>query len=502
MQIERLAVVVRPRNPWEAMDLGVRMVQQWAKPLYRVWLLVFFLIILLSVAATWGSIAFTPWLIWWLKPLYDRVLLYFLSHAVFGEYPSVGQTFRALPSLWLNFPSLNALLFGRFDSTRSFTLPVTQLEGLRGKARRERLSVLKRKVASPAQTLTTIGIHLEGVIYLSGFALLYFMLPQHSMEQQWLFSWLGVPESDLMNAVSLGLYCIAVAILEPFYVACGFALYLNRRTQLEAWDIELDFRRLSKRLQQAGFGILVLCVLGVTSFSLLPQSLHAAEIKPQQTADQIKVEINHIMQHPEFSRHETISEWREKSVESDKTADNIDQGEYSAEWLKHWLRMQTWRDMLGSFAEVIRLLLWLILLGVFLYFVPRWLLARIPKLKTSTAAPEELSVFFFDEEGKIDFPKDIPQQVWARWNAGQHRPALSLLYRGALYHLQQEQGLAISRSMTEAECLSLVKKLPDLYSYLSQIVSIWQRFAYAHQSPQGDDVEQLCAAWTEHFKYA
>jgi hypothetical protein len=27
-------------------------------------------------------------------------------------------------------------------------------------------------------------------------------------------------------------------VWEPIYVACGFSLYLNRRTVLEAWDIE------------------------------------------------------------------------------------------------------------------------------------------------------------------------------------------------------------------------------------------------------------------------
>lgn len=495
MQIERLTLAVRPRNPWEAMDLGIRMVQHWAKPLFRVWLLIFFPLILLSIAITWGKIELAPWLIWWLKPLYDRVLLHFLSHAVFGEYPSLGQSVRALPRLWLNFPSINALLFGRFDSLRSFSLPVTQLEGLRGKAKRERLSVLKRKVASPAQTLTIIGLHLEGVIYLSGFALLYMMLPQHSTGQSWLFNWLGVPEAEVISCLSFSFYCIAIALLEPFYVACGFALYLNRRTQLEAWDIELDFRRLNKRLQQAGLGIVLLSVLGVSS--LTPQNLHAAELKPERTADQIKVEINQVMQQPEFFRYETISEWREKITVPPKA----DEGEYSTEWLEHWLRMQTWREMLGSFAEVIRVLLWLVLIGVFLYFVPRWLLARIPKISPATT-PDTFSVLFFNEEGKVDFPKDIPQQVWARWLAGQHRPALSLLYRGALYHLQQEQGVAINRSMTEAECLNLVKTVPDLYRYLAQIVRIWQGFAYAHQAPQDADVEQLCAAWTEHFKHA
>jgi hypothetical protein len=32
-------------------------------------------------------------------------------------------------------------------------------------------------------------------------------------------------------------------VLEPFYVAAGFAMYLNRRVELEAWDIEQEFRR-------------------------------------------------------------------------------------------------------------------------------------------------------------------------------------------------------------------------------------------------------------------
>ena len=38
-------------------------------------------------------------------------------------------------------------------------------------------------------------------------------------------------------------YALVVLFLEPFYVAAGFALYLNRRAQLEAWDIEQELRR-------------------------------------------------------------------------------------------------------------------------------------------------------------------------------------------------------------------------------------------------------------------
>jgi ABC-type sugar transport system permease subunit len=38
-------------------------------------------------------------------------------------------------------------------------------------------------------------------------------------------------------------YAAVVAFLEPFYVAAGFGMYVNRRVELEAWDIEQEFRR-------------------------------------------------------------------------------------------------------------------------------------------------------------------------------------------------------------------------------------------------------------------
>jgi len=38
-------------------------------------------------------------------------------------------------------------------------------------------------------------------------------------------------------------YAGVVLFVEPFYVAAGFAMYLNRRVQLEAWDVEQEFRR-------------------------------------------------------------------------------------------------------------------------------------------------------------------------------------------------------------------------------------------------------------------
>ena len=46
-----------------------------------------------------------------------------------------------------------------------------------------------------------------------------------------------------LQLISSIAYAIAVLFLEPFYVAAGFGMYLNRRAELEAWDIEQEFRR-------------------------------------------------------------------------------------------------------------------------------------------------------------------------------------------------------------------------------------------------------------------
>jgi hypothetical protein len=54
---------------------------------------------------------------------------------------------------------------------------------------------------------------------------------------QWLFG-----DHLLANAVMYAAHAAAVLFVEPFFVASGFAMYLNRRVELEAWDVEQDLR--------------------------------------------------------------------------------------------------------------------------------------------------------------------------------------------------------------------------------------------------------------------
>ncbi|RKZ75742.1 MAG: hypothetical protein DRR19_29135 [Candidatus Parabeggiatoa sp. nov. 1] len=246
MQLDRIQAIVRPRNPWESLDLGFSMVQRWWKPLYKVWftfMLPFFIILFLLFSDfLWVAAV----MIWWLKPLFDRIILYFLSHALFGEQPSIRQTVKALPSLLFNTRLFLALTIWRFDFARSFDLPVWQLEGSRGKAAYQRMRLLQKKTRNTAVWLTIVCLHFEWVLALSLFGLVYLMMPV-----TYTFDFFQVffhEEALWVEITRLIASLLILSIVEPLYVAAGFALYLNRRTHLEGWDIELAFRRIAARL--------------------------------------------------------------------------------------------------------------------------------------------------------------------------------------------------------------------------------------------------------------
>ncbi len=239
MQLDKIEAVVRPRNPWESIDLGFSMVQRWWKPLYKVWfaiVLPLFLSLHLFFYFFYESLWMASLMIWWLKPFLDRILLHFFSQALFGEQPSIWQTLKA--SLFKT-RLLLALSLGRFDFARSFNLPVLQLEGGKG-ATAARINLLqKNNTRKHAVWLTIVCLHFEGIIFLSLFGFVYFMMPLSYSADFFALEGLGV---EILSMIS---HFLVLSIVEPLYVAGGFALYLNRRTHLEAWDIYLAFRRIA-----------------------------------------------------------------------------------------------------------------------------------------------------------------------------------------------------------------------------------------------------------------
>ncbi|MCU7958847.1 MAG: hypothetical protein KZQ58_02400 [gamma proteobacterium symbiont of Bathyaustriella thionipta] len=116
-------------------------------------------------------------------------------------------------------------------------------------------------------------------------------------------------------------YQAAVFLLEPFYVAAGFSLYLNRRTLLEAWDLELAFRKMSQRIKQLSSIVFLSFMISTPCFVSMP--LTAKE--PQQAQEigqgfklnpelrplhEAKQQIKQVLEAPEFDIYDEYETWR------------------------------------------------------------------------------------------------------------------------------------------------------------------------------------------------
>ena len=470
MQPVDIAIALRRRTPWEAMDLGLAMLQRWWRQAY-----VPHLVVGVAVAlAGWGLGAWAgkTWvallIVWWLKPLYDRVVLHVLSRAVFGEVQSARQVLGSARE-WLGTGLFMALTFGRFDTARSFNLPVRQLEGQRARAGRERRGVLGRRVSSYATWLTIVCVHFEAVLYWSLGRLTSLFLPAKALEaRDFTEAFLA---GNLFGASDLLAYVAAVLLLEPFYVAAGFALYLNRRTLLEGWDIEVALRKITQRHAAA--------VLFV--FFMIPFFAFAADKDPRR-------EIVEVLKAPEFPHQVETMQWQRIKPLEPQERPKRDPSDGDGSWL----------GALGyALANAAQVLFWGLAAAAIAYAI-WWAVRMLPRARMpATDAYRPPASLFGMEIAPEKLPADVGAAAAALARAGRLREALGLLYRGALSDLVYRRGVELLASHTELEALQLAQKRldPDRSAYLQTLVRIWRECAYSRRAPGRPEVESLAAAY-------
>jgi len=240
MRVDALAVQLRPRPMFEAADLGLRMVQAHARSVWRTWLPVYAAVVLLALATVEWDGSAPVLLLWWLKPWLDRSLLFVLSRAVFGQSTTFGDLWKARRQVWWG-QWVGTLLWRRLSPWRAFTQPIYQLEGQTGTALRERRRILLKGQGGAASMMHIAMAHVELVLYAALIAMILWMLPADVDINP--FRDLFDVQALWLEVLNYALYAAVVLLLEPFYVAAGLAMYLNRRVELEAWDIEQEFRR-------------------------------------------------------------------------------------------------------------------------------------------------------------------------------------------------------------------------------------------------------------------
>lgn len=534
MNLDQVTLEIRPRSAWEAVDLGLLMAKRWWLPMMKVWLLASapFFALALCMPANYFWAAFL--VLWWFKPLYERPLLHILSRAVFNELPSTHSTLQQFPRLAMQ-QIFMSLTLRRFSPTRAMDLPVVQLEGLAGARRQARISLLHREDSAPAGWLSFIGLQLEIYLALGMISLLWSMIPSE-IEIEWANLFFNQQTAQL-KYFQLALWYLALGLTAPFYVACGFALYLNRRIKLEAWDIDIAFRRIAEKRKNnhssapllSTLVALILCgSLAVT----IPNTSYADESLPvMDTADSSEkntaptfVEpplgeyrdltreeahdaINNVMQGSEFSRKEikrrlTYIEPEEKENWLTKYLD-----EKFGDFFKDW---EDFRGF-GYAASALEIALWcavLLLIGLLVYRYRHWLAAQYVRIAPPKAPRVIPQTLFGMEVTRESLPENISHSALQLLAQGDSRAALALLYRASLFQLIH-RGVDIHEGHTEGECVQLMVELFDgtlditkipgnkstQINYFTTLTRHWQQLAYGHQLPPLALAEQLCKEW-------
>jgi hypothetical protein len=239
MQLDSINLRLRPRVMWESCDLGVRLLQSWLRSVFASYLAVALPLFALFIA-TYGIAAWLPvLLIWMSKPWLDRTILFALSRALFGTPTTPIDVWEAQRAVWWS-QLLQTLTLRRLTGSRSFTQPILQLERLTGSDRRKRVQQLVVRHRGVARTMTQAFTAAEFALVISLMSLKIWLTP-HAVVMNLPSMLAGFAHEQGLDLTIA--YAAAVAFVEPFYVAAGFGMYLSRRVELEAWDIEQEFRR-------------------------------------------------------------------------------------------------------------------------------------------------------------------------------------------------------------------------------------------------------------------
>ena len=494
MQIEKMTTVLRPRSNWEAVDLGFSMAHQWFRQLWLLWMLTALPVFIITELFFYRHPDIGALIIWWLKPLYELPLLYFLSRVLFGEYLQIKDIrrhyFQIVKSL-----ALPLLTWRRLSLSRSFNNPVQMLEQLSGRERKNRLTVLNYNTNNVGQWLTVVCVHFELFLYLSLIGLIIMLVPDTVRGFDW--SLLFAEDSVQLQIVTSLIYFLVISLVAPFYTAAGFSLYLARRTELEGWDIELGFKKLINRLRSGvrlAPAAIVLLLAGIVCVPSQPAYC--------QTTDNAKAAsiIKEVLARDEFGRMQSHHAWKQRKLSQDELKSRSLPG-IIKDFLAAVGKFFSWiANLVSTGAGLFEALLWIAVACLLIFLLLRlriwmgWLGSSGAGRKRNKNAPVQL--FGLDIQAEA-LPDDMLGQVQQYIARGEFRAALSLLYRATLIKLIHRYQLDIPESATEGECLRIVRQnRPEQESfYFQRMTGIWLRLAYAHEAPAGDDLQELGREW-------
>ena len=278
---------------------------------------------------------------------------------------------------------------------------------------------------------------------------------------------------------------LAASWVDVFITAAGFGLYVNSRTWVEGWDVELAFKRMANRIR----GVVGVFLLGLLIVLTPPvQALH--ESVDGSIVDKSSKDFE--------AYHEKYKESKEKIDEIKK---HEDFKVYKEKYKVPKASSLASSAPIGGLAEVFTALGYA-LLGILLFILLGaivWLIMRARTLRGSSSVNvvrEKARVVMGMEVTAASLPDDLMSVARGLWSAGENLQAMSLLYRGALAWWIDRASVDIVESDTEGDCMKRVEKSArgDV-GYFQDLTDLWMKAAYNMNVPLDVELDELCRKW-------
>jgi hypothetical protein len=298
------------------------------------------------------------------------------------------------------------------------------------------------------------------------------------------------------------MHLVATTLTEIFYMGAGFGLYLNSRSHLEGWDIEVTFRGIAARLQDMTASALTLVTVSLTVLSFLsitptasavvpkyrPAKQRVVEAEPADTLTNsaVKDAVKEVKKSDDFKEHT-----EEYTVYDDvtKSSSSSSTGSSGLDWA--WL---------SGASHVVGLICWGLLIaavGAIIYFIIRATATMKALPSTEATDVAQARVVLGMDLSPEALPSDIPSAAAACWRAGDIRGALRILYAGSLQWMIEKARLPIQESDTEGDCLRHSTQLSEALQtqYFQGLTHHWMSLAYGHRLPDDSAMQQFIQQW-------
>lgn len=476
------SLALRRRSGWEAADAGILLWRDNAARFLISFALPFWICACGLRLLPGQAQHFSLLLLWWLKPLFDRLVLHSIAARFFS-----GDSARRF-SLKLGRNLLRGLagdlLWRRFSPLRAAMLPVRVLEQVPFRRIGGRRRSLEKGGIGFCRLVTVWGMALQSALL--GGELLCVLLIREMIQPSSGFSLDTFMRyfTDNTSILFFSLWCFNYILVESLYVCMGFGVYLNSRFEAEGWDIEILLRGLAEKARKrarTAAALVFLAVLGIAApvqtFAETGESGAAAV--PLETLDTV-------LASPDFGGERESWGIRWKNPREPR---EIDFG--IAPWV------QTIRQ---AFALALRIFLGILAaaFGIFLVFQARKWRGTKPFSQTRRPAASAAVAEAAD-------PAVLLAQARHFFNSGEQRAAWAWCIAALIRAWSRYRGQEFPPSATEFEWVELTGKsiaahngAEDEQRRFTSAVRHWVLCAYGGRIPPEGSFE-AAAALCEHL---